>query len=137
MYMALCSNEPAKNMITKKNWHSKNQGTYIIGNNCVFSSYCKVIITLLIAIFLWASPASALTVSTSDYRVQLLTDPTSRIAGQETLTTLKMLHVSDRLPVQNGSIAFRALLPMVALSLVLVILNVYLLNLPMAPRHLH
>jgi polyferredoxin len=38
---------------------------------------------------------------------------------------------------KNGSIAFRALLPMIVLSLVLVTLNVYLLNLPMAPRHLH
>jgi polyferredoxin len=38
---------------------------------------------------------------------------------------------------KNGSIAFRALLPMLLLSLVLVTLNVYLLNLPMAPRHIH
>jgi hypothetical protein len=124
-------------MITKRNWHSKNQRAYIKGNNYIFSSCCKVITALLTAIFLWASPASALTVSTSDYRVQLLTDPTSRITGQETLKTLKILHVSDRLPVQNGSVAFRALLPMVVLSFVLVTLNVYLLNLPMAPRHIH
>jgi hypothetical protein len=38
---------------------------------------------------------------------------------------------------KNSNIAFRALLPMVVLSLVLVTLNVYLLNLPMAPRHIH
>jgi polyferredoxin len=102
--MALRSNELAKNMITKKNWHSKNQGAYITGNNYIFSSCCKVITTLLIAIFLWASPASALTVSTGDYQVQFLTDPTPPIAGQETLITLKILHVSDRLPVQNGKV---------------------------------
>jgi 5-hydroxyisourate hydrolase-like protein (transthyretin family) len=36
-----------------------------------------------------------------------------------------------------SSIAFRPLVPMVLLSLVLVTLNVYLLNLPMAPRHIH
>jgi polyferredoxin len=38
---------------------------------------------------------------------------------------------------KNGNVAFRALVPMVLLSLLLVSLNVYLLNLPMAPRHIH
>jgi hypothetical protein len=104
MYMALCSNEPAKNMITKKNWHSKNQGTYITGNNCVFSSYCKAITTLLVVIILWASPAAALTVSTGDYRVQLFTDPSPPVAGLETLITLKVLRVTDGLPAQHGKI---------------------------------
>jgi hypothetical protein len=50
------------------------------------------------------------------------------------------LYAGYRLSIKNytdGSIALRALLPMVVLSLVLVILNVYLLNLPMAPRHFH
>jgi hypothetical protein len=50
------------------------------------------------------------------------------------------LYAGYRLSLKNykdGSIAFRALLPMIVLSLVLVTLNVYLLNLPMAPRHIH
>jgi polyferredoxin len=50
------------------------------------------------------------------------------------------LYAGYRLSIKNykdGTIAFRALLPMVVLSLVLVTLNVYLLNLPMAPRHIH
>jgi polyferredoxin len=50
------------------------------------------------------------------------------------------LYAGYRLSIKNykdGTIAFRALLPMVILSLVLVTLNVYLLNLPMAPRHIH
>jgi hypothetical protein len=102
--MALCSIELAKKMKTKKNWHSKNQKPYIAGNNYVFSSCIKAITTLLIAIFLWASPASALTVSTGDYRIQLLTDPSPPVAGLETLTTLKVLRVTDGLPAQHGKI---------------------------------
>jgi hypothetical protein len=50
------------------------------------------------------------------------------------------LYAGYRLSIKNykdSSIAFRAVLPMVILSLVLVTLNVYLLNLPMAPRHIH
>ena len=96
-------NALAKNMITKKNWHRKNQGKHLTGNNCIFT-YCKAIITFLIAIILWASPVSALTVSTGDYRVQLLTDPIPPIAGQETLITVKILHVAGRLPAQNGKV---------------------------------
>jgi hypothetical protein len=38
---------------------------------------------------------------------------------------------------KNGRIAFRALLPMVVLSFALIMVNVFLLNLPMAPRHIH
>jgi hypothetical protein len=33
--------------------------------------------------------------------------------------------------------SFKAVLPMIAVSFVLMAANVYLLNLPMAPRHLH
>jgi ferredoxin len=50
------------------------------------------------------------------------------------------LYAGYRLSIKNykdGSVAFRAVLPMVILSLMLVALNVYLLNLPMAPRHIH
>ncbi len=45
-----------------------------------------------------------------------------------------------RLAMQNYSnprIAFRALLPMVCISAGLMAVNIYLLNLPMAPRHVH
>jgi len=37
----------------------------------------------------------------------------------------------------NPQTAFRALLPMVCISAVLMAVNIYLLNLPMAPRHIH
>jgi polyferredoxin len=38
---------------------------------------------------------------------------------------------------KNARTAFRALIPMILLSFLLMIVNVYLLNLPMAPRHVH
>ncbi|HEB02539.1 MAG TPA: 4Fe-4S binding protein [Nitrospirae bacterium] len=38
---------------------------------------------------------------------------------------------------EDRSTAFRALVPMLVLSFVLMMANVYLLNLPMAPRHIH
>lgn len=50
------------------------------------------------------------------------------------------LYAGYRLSIKNykdSPTAFRALLPMVVLSLVLVTVNIYLLNLPMAPRHIH
>ncbi len=102
--MALCSNELAKNMLTKKNWHSKNQKEYVADDSYLFSSYCKAITILLIAIILWASPASALNVSTGNYRIQLFTDPTPPVAGLETPTTLKVLRITDGLPAQYGKI---------------------------------
>ena len=37
----------------------------------------------------------------------------------------------------NPQTAFRALLPMVCISAVLMVVNIYLMNLPMAPRHIH
>ena len=37
----------------------------------------------------------------------------------------------------NPQTAFRALLPMVGIAAILMAVNVYLLNLPMAPRHIH
>jgi hypothetical protein len=45
-----------------------------------------------------------------------------------------------RLAIENYStpqVAFRALLPMVCIAAVLMGVNIYLLNLPMAPRHIH
>jgi polyferredoxin len=38
---------------------------------------------------------------------------------------------------KDSHIAFKALTPMIILSFVFMIINVYLLNLPMAPRHVH
>ena len=38
---------------------------------------------------------------------------------------------------QNPQIAFKAVLPMIFISFVLMAVNVYLLNLPMAPKHVH
>ncbi len=38
---------------------------------------------------------------------------------------------------KDSHTAFRALIPMVMLSVILMIVNIYLLNLPMAPRHIH
>lgn len=38
---------------------------------------------------------------------------------------------------KDPQVAFRALLPMIGVSFVLMAVNVYLLNLPMAPRHVH
>jgi polyferredoxin len=102
--MALYPNVLNKNMISKKNWHSKNQKEYFAGNCCLFSSYCNAIAILLVTIILWASPALALNVSTGDYRVQLLTDPSPPVVGLETLTTLKVLRVKDGLPAQHGKI---------------------------------
>ncbi|MEE8430575.1 MAG: 4Fe-4S binding protein [Candidatus Desulfatibia sp.] len=37
----------------------------------------------------------------------------------------------------NPNTAFKALMPMIFVSFVLIVINVYLLNLPMAPRHTH
>lgn len=94
-------------MIRIKNWHSKNQATCITGNNCGLSFYCKAIVTLLIAIFFGAAPASAVTVSTGDYQIRLLTDPSPPIAGQETLITLKIIRARDGLPARNGKILIK------------------------------
>jgi ferredoxin len=50
------------------------------------------------------------------------------------------LYAGYRLAIQNfrdHDTAFKAVVPMLAVSLVLMVLNVYLLNLPMAPRHVH
>jgi polyferredoxin len=38
---------------------------------------------------------------------------------------------------EDSHTAFQALIPMVAFSFILMVVNVYLLNLPMAPRHVH
>jgi polyferredoxin len=102
--MAQSSYELPENMIIKIKWPNKNQKEYFADYSCLFSSNCKAIISLLIAIILWASPASALTVSTGDYRVQMFTDPSPPVVGLETLTTLKVLHVTDGLPAQHGKI---------------------------------
>jgi polyferredoxin len=91
-------------MISTNNWFSKNKKMNHTEDNFVLGFYCKTFVTLLVSIILWAAPASAATVSTGDYRVQLLTDPSPPIAGQETLITLKVLHVSDGLPAQHGKI---------------------------------
>jgi hypothetical protein len=37
----------------------------------------------------------------------------------------------------NPHTAFKALMPMIFISFVLMVVNIYLLNLPMAPRHMH
>jgi polyferredoxin len=50
------------------------------------------------------------------------------------------LYAGYRLAINNyedDRTAFNALIPMILLSFFLMIVNVYLLNLPMAPRHLH
>jgi hypothetical protein len=50
------------------------------------------------------------------------------------------LYAGYRLAVNNyqdSHISFKALVPMIFISFVLIIVNVYLLNLPMAPRHIH
>jgi polyferredoxin len=50
------------------------------------------------------------------------------------------LYAGYRLAIQNyrdHDTAFKAVVPMVVVSLVLMVLNVYLLNLPMAARHVH
>ena len=50
------------------------------------------------------------------------------------------IYAGYRLSLNNyadRSTAFRALVPMLVLSFVLMMVNVYLLNLPMAPRHIH
>jgi hypothetical protein len=38
---------------------------------------------------------------------------------------------------QNPLTSYKALIPMICISFVLMVINVYLLNLPMAPRHVH
>jgi ferredoxin len=38
---------------------------------------------------------------------------------------------------QNPLTSYKALIPMICISFVLMVINVYLLNLPMAPRHMH
>ena len=50
------------------------------------------------------------------------------------------LYAGYRLTINNYSdphTAFKALMPMIFVSFVLIVVNVYLLNLPMAPRHIH
>lgn len=50
------------------------------------------------------------------------------------------LYAGYRISLNNYSdenIAFRAFVPMAVLSFILMMVNVYLLNLPMAPRHVH
>lgn len=50
------------------------------------------------------------------------------------------LYAGYRLAVntyQNPLTSYKALIPMICISFVLMVINVYLLNLPMAPRHLH
>lgn len=50
------------------------------------------------------------------------------------------LYAGYRLSLNNykdRNVAFRAFVPMAVLSFILIIANVYLLNLPMAPRHVH
>ncbi len=50
------------------------------------------------------------------------------------------IYAGYRLSISNyndRNMAFRALVPMLVLSFIFMILNVYLLNLPMAPRHIH
>jgi ferredoxin len=37
----------------------------------------------------------------------------------------------------NPNTAFKALMPMIFVSFVLIVINIYLLNFPMAPRHIH
>ncbi|MBE9520219.1 MAG: 4Fe-4S binding protein, partial [Proteobacteria bacterium] len=91
-------------MVSENNRQINYQTLHAADNCYVLSYYCKVVITLLVSIILWTTPTSAATVSTGDYRVQLLTDPSPPIAGQETLITLKVLRVSDGLPAQHGKI---------------------------------
>jgi hypothetical protein len=38
---------------------------------------------------------------------------------------------------KDENVAFRAYVPMAVLSFILMMVNIYLLNLPMAPRHVH
>jgi polyferredoxin len=50
------------------------------------------------------------------------------------------LYAGYRLAVNNYQdlqTSFRALVPMIFMSFVLIVVNVYILNLPMAPRHIH
>ena len=50
------------------------------------------------------------------------------------------LYAGYRLAMMNyrdSRTAFRALIPMIVFSFLLMMVNVYLLNLPMAPRHIH
>jgi polyferredoxin len=50
------------------------------------------------------------------------------------------LYAGYRLAINNYQdplISFKALVPMIFISFVLMVVNVYLLNLPMAPRHVH
>ena len=50
------------------------------------------------------------------------------------------LYAGFRLAMNNYNdtrIAFNALMPMILVSFALMLVNVYLLNLPMAPRHVH
>jgi polyferredoxin len=94
-------------MISIKNRHINDQEVCAASNRCLLSLYCKAIITLLFSLFLWVSPVFAYTVSTGDYQIRLYTDPAPPVAGQETLITLKILRVTDRLPIQNGSILIK------------------------------
>jgi polyferredoxin len=85
-------------------WYLKNKRTNLTRNNFAAGLFCKVLATLLIVIILGAAPASAVTVSTGDFLVQVLTEPSPPIAGKETLITLKVLRAKDRFPAQHGKV---------------------------------
>jgi hypothetical protein len=85
-------------------WYSKNKKTNLTRNIFATGLFYKFLIAILITIISGAASASAVKVTSGDYLVQMLTEPSPPIAGQETLITLKVLHARDGLPARHGKV---------------------------------